>query len=136
MVVRLTRIGHQRLGIEGLAGQGPHVGEWRSNPVNLLVIDGNRYLVAPRGQTQWVRNIRVAGRGELVLGRRTEAFAAEEVPDADKPAILRAYLRRWKAEAGVFFGGVGPGSPDADLQRIAPEHPVSRIRASGGHDRQ
>jgi hypothetical protein len=68
--------------------------------------------------------MRVAGGGELKLGRRVEAFRATEVADAEKPPILRAYLRRWKAEVGVFFGGVGADAPDADLARIAPDHPV------------
>ena len=76
------------------------------------------------GVTQWVRNLRVAGSGELRVGRRIETFHATELADADKVPILRAYLKRWKAEVGVFFGGVGADSPEADLQRIAPDHPV------------
>lgn len=107
--------------------KGRKSGEWRSTPVNLLTVDDDRYLVAPRGETQWVRNIRVAGGGELVLGKRAETVTVEELADAEKARILRAYLRRWKAEVGVFFNGVGPDSSDADLQRIAPEHPVFRI---------
>jgi hypothetical protein len=77
--------------------------------------------------TQWVRNLRVAGTGELRVGRRTDAFRATELADADKPRILRAYLRRWKAEVGVFFDGVGADSAEADLLRIAPDHPVFRL---------
>jgi hypothetical protein len=95
--------------------------------VNLLTLDGRRYLVAPRGHTQWVRNLRAAGGGELLLGRRVEAFRASELPDAEKPRILRAYLKRWKMEVGTFFAGVGADSSEADLARIAPEHPVFRI---------
>jgi hypothetical protein len=95
--------------------------------VNLLSLDGERYLVAPRGETQWVRNLRVAGGGELRLGRRTEAFQAVEVGDADKVAVLRAYLARWKAEVGVFFDGVDANSSDEEIRRIAPNHPVFRL---------
>jgi hypothetical protein len=98
--------------------------------VNLLVIDGQRYLVAPRGHTQWVRNLRVARTGELRLGRRAEPFAATELTDDEKPAILRAYLKRWKAEVGVFFGGVGPDSSEDELRRIGPDHPVFKIDAA------
>ena len=97
--------------------------------MNLLTLDGQQYLVAARGHTQWVRNLRVAGTGELRVGKRTEAFSANEVADADKGPILRAYLQRWKAEFGVFFDGVSDDSPDAELQRIAPDHPVFRITA-------
>ena len=73
----------------------------------------SRYLVAPRGETQWVRNLRVAGDGELRVGQRIEAFTATEVADGEKVPILRAYLQRWKAEVGVFFDGVSAKSPDA-----------------------
>ena len=93
---------------------------------NPLALNGQRYLVAPRGETEWVRNLRAAGEGELRLGRDVERFRATEVADAAKPPILRAYLEQWKSEAGAFFGV--PANPsDADLARIAPEHPVFAI---------
>ena len=57
------------------------------------------------------------------------ASARHEIPDGDKEAILREYLRRWKWEVGQFFDGVGPQSPAAELERIAPDHPVFRIEA-------
>ena len=101
-------------------------------PVNLLTLDGERYLVAPRGHVQWTHNMRAAGGGELHLGKRVEEFTATEVADDDKPAILRAYLKRWKAEVGVFFDGVGPDSTDEELREIAPGHPVFRIRTADG----
>ena len=126
-VATLTRHGISIMGSRVLSVRGRKSGEWRTTPVNLLVIDGQRYLVAPRGHTQWVRNMRVAHGGELRLGRRAEPFTATELTDDEKPAILRAYLKRWKAEVGVFFGGVGPDSPDDELRRIAPDHPVFRL---------
>ena len=92
--------------------------------------EGNRYLVAPRGVTQWVRNLREAGEGELRVGRRIERFRATELPDAEKPSILRAYLKRWKAEVGVFFGGVNADSPEEELRRISPDHPIFRIETA------
>src|SRR5438067_247132 len=125
----LTRCGISMLGSRELAVRGRKTGAWRTTPVNLLVHEGDRYLVAPRGHTQWVANLRAAGGGELRLGRRVEQFEATEVNDDDKPEILRAYLRRWKVEVGVFFGGVGPDSPQEELRRIAPDHPVFRLRA-------
>ncbi len=110
-----------------LAVRGRSSGQWRTNPVNPLTVDGQRYLVAPRGHTQWVRNIRVARGGELRLGRRAEAFTVEEVPDADKTPILRAYLKAWGWEVGRFFEGIDKHSSDADVARIAPGFPVFRI---------
>jgi deazaflavin-dependent oxidoreductase (nitroreductase family) len=127
LVAGLTGLGVSVLGSRVLAVRGRKSGEWRTTPVNLLIIDGQRYLVSPRGHTQWVRNLRVSREGELRLGRRAEPFTAEEVSDDDKPAILRAYLARWKAEVGVFFGGVGPDAADADLRRISPDHPAFKI---------
>jgi hypothetical protein len=77
--------------------------------------------------TQWVRNLRAAQEGTLRLGRHDEAFRAIEITDADKVPILRAYLKRWKMEVGVFFDGVGSHAVDAELLRIAPNHPVFRV---------
>lgn len=126
LVAILSRAGLSVAGSRVLEVQGRKSGEWRQTPVNPLPLDGQRYLVSPRGHTQWVRNIRVSGKGRLV-GRGSEEFAVTEVADDDKPPILRAYLQKWKWEVGAFFGGVGPDSSDADLRRIAPDHPVFRI---------
>jgi deazaflavin-dependent oxidoreductase (nitroreductase family) len=119
-----TRHGMSIWGSRELRVRGRKSGEWRAVPVNLLTHEGKRYLVAPRGHTQWVRNMRVAHEGELRVGKRVEAFHATEVPDDEKPPILRSYLKRWKAEVGVFFGGVSAKSSDDELLRIAPDHPV------------
>jgi deazaflavin-dependent oxidoreductase (nitroreductase family) len=127
-VAWLTKRGISVWGSRVLYVKGRKSGEWRSNPVNLLSYDGNSYLVAPRGHTQWVRNLRVAGNGELKVGGRTERFTATELTDDQKPAILRAYLRRWKMEVGVFFEGVGADAPDEKLREIAPGYPVFLIR--------
>jgi deazaflavin-dependent oxidoreductase (nitroreductase family) len=126
-VVWLTRRGLSVWGSRVLYVRGRTSGQWRSNPVNVLTHDGRRYLVAPRGQTQWARNLRAAGGGELRVGRRVETFRATELADADKPAVLRAYLRRWKFEVGVFFDGVDATATDAKLLEIAPGHPVFLI---------
>jgi deazaflavin-dependent oxidoreductase (nitroreductase family) len=131
LIAVLTRAGVSVWGSRVLRVRGRTTGEWRETPVNVLTHDDTRYLVAPRGETQWVRNLRVAKQGELRVGRRTERFVATEVPDGEKPPILRAYLQRWKAEVGVFFGGVSATSSEADIRRIAPDHPVFRIREPG-----
>jgi deazaflavin-dependent oxidoreductase (nitroreductase family) len=127
LVSGLTRMGISLLGSRILYVRGRKTGEWRTTPVNLLVHEGERYLVAPRGHTQWVRNMRVAGGGELHIGRRVEVFTATELADADKPEILRAYLKRWKFEVGMFFDGVGPDASDERLLEIAPGYPVFRL---------
>lgn len=126
-VAGLTRLGISVAGSRILEVAGRKTGEPRRTPVNPLTLDGRRYLVAPRGHTQWVRNLRASGSGRLLVGHRADAFRAVELADTDKPAVLRAYLTRWKWEVGAFFAGVGPDSSDADLARIAPDHPVFRI---------
>jgi deazaflavin-dependent oxidoreductase (nitroreductase family) len=126
-VGRLTRMGISVYGSRVLAVKGRKSGEWRTTPVNPLRIDGVRYLVAPRGNTQWVRNLRVVGTGELRIGGKVEPFSATEIADDDKPAILRAYLKRWKFEVGVFFDGVDAKAPEAKLREIAPGYPIFRI---------
>ncbi len=123
----LTAAGISIMGSRVLRVRGRTSGEWRETPVNLLTHEGGRYLVSPRGHTQWVKNMRVAGGGELRVGRRTEVFAAEEVPDADKPPVIRAYLKRWKWEVGQFFDDIDEKSPDDVLLRAAPGFPVFRI---------
>ena len=127
IVAGLTRIGVSVYGSRVLEVRGRKSGEWRQTPVNPLRYDGAEYLVAPRGHTQWVKNMRASGEGRLRVGRRTEPFTAVELADEDKPALLRAYLKKWKFEVGVFFDGVGPNSSEDELRRIAPDHPVFRL---------
>lgn len=129
VVAGLTKLGISIWGSRMLAVRGRKSGEWRTTPVNLLTLDGERYLVAPRGHTQWVRNLRVSNTGELRLGRRAETFHATELGDVDKPVILRAYLKRWKFEVGVFFDGVDASASDEKLLEIAPGYPIFRIAA-------
>lgn len=121
------RLGRSLRGSRVLAVRGRRSGAWRSVPVNPLDLDGKRYLVAPRGETEWVRNLRAARGGELRLGRAVEPFRATEVADADKPPILCAYLDHWRSETGAFFH-VTANPSDADLARIAPNHPVFLIQ--------
>lgn len=120
----LARLGVSVKGSRVLAVRGRTSGQWRTVPVNLLELDGRRYLVAPRGHTQWVRNLRAAGEGELRLGRRVEPFTATELADAEKPEVIRAYLERWKAEVGAFFEGLDADATDEQVAAVAPGFPV------------
>ena len=126
-VAFLTRHGVSLVGSRVLAVQGRTSGTWRTTPVNLLDLDGRRYLVSARGEGQWVRNLRAAGTGELRVGKRTEVFRGRELPDEEKVPVLRAYLRRWKFEVGAFFDGVGPDSSDAEILAIAAKHPAFEV---------
>jgi deazaflavin-dependent oxidoreductase (nitroreductase family) len=126
-IAGLTRIGIGIYGARILEVRGRKSGQWRRTPVNPLTFQGERYLVAPRGNTQWVRNLRASGEGRLVLGRRAEEITVHELADGQKPPLLRAYLKRWAWEVGVFFDGVDAGSRDDQLLAVAPDHPVFRL---------
>lgn len=122
----MGRLGLSLAGTRSLTVPGRKSGEPRITPVNPLELDGATYLVAPRGTTRWVRNLRAAGDGELRLGRRTRTFTGEEVPDSEKLPILKAYLDKWAWEVGTFFE-LGKDPSDEEILGIAHLHPVFRV---------
>jgi hypothetical protein len=124
-----TRIGISIMGSRVLEHRGRTSGKLFHTPVNLLTYEGQQYLVAPRGETQWVRNVRHAdGHLVLILGRRRQLMTATEVPVDESLPILRSYLKRWKFEVGMFFDGVSPDSSDTEWEAEAPRHPVFALR--------
>ena len=129
---RLARLGLSPKGLRELQVRGRTSGELRTTAVNLLEVDGQRYLVAPRGHTQWVRNIRAAGEGRLRLGRRVEAIRVRELADDEKLPVLREYLVRWRSEVKVFFEGLDVDATDEQLAAIAPGFPAFEVLAAGG----
>jgi deazaflavin-dependent oxidoreductase (nitroreductase family) len=128
-VATLAKLGISLKNTRVLYVRGRKSGQLRSTPVDFFRFsqDGQRYLVAPRGTTQWVRNLRAAGEGSVRLGWKVTRFTAVELDDAEKPAILREYLKRWKSESDRFFDGVGPNSAESEIERIAPKHPIFRL---------
>jgi deazaflavin-dependent oxidoreductase (nitroreductase family) len=131
-VVRwLTEHGVSLLGSRVLTVRGRQSGAPRSVPVNLLHLDDDRFLVAPRGHTQWVRNVRAAGEAELRVGRRVERVRLVEVPVADRGPVLRVYLKRWGWEVGRFVEGLTKNASDAELAAAAPGMPVFRVERLG-----
>lgn len=127
LVARLVRSGVSMQGARELQVRGRTSGEWRTTPVNLLELDGRTFLVAPRGHTQWVRNLRVAGDGRLRSGRRVETFTATELGDDEKVPIVREYLRRWGWEVGAFFDDLAADSGDTEIRAAASGFPVFEI---------
>jgi deazaflavin-dependent oxidoreductase (nitroreductase family) len=81
--------------VSQLTVRGRRSGEPRSVPVAVLDHEGVRYLIAPRGRTHWVRNLRAAGEGELKQRGRKWRFGAEEVPVAERPPLIAAYRREF-----------------------------------------
>lgn len=127
LVALLTTLGISAWGSRLLRVRGRKSGRWYETPVNLLTHEGRRYLVAPRGETQWVRNVRASSSGELRVGRRRETIRVRELSDSEKLPIVRAYLRKWAWEVGQFFHGVGPDASDPALAEEARRHPVFAI---------
>ncbi|MCB5909455.1 nitroreductase family deazaflavin-dependent oxidoreductase [Streptomyces pinistramenti] len=126
----LARRGISLAGSADLAVRGRKSGTWRRIPVNPMTFGDGRYLVSARGNSDWVRNMRAAGGGRLQVGRRTRPFTAVELPPAETPVLLRAYLRRWGWEVKSYFGEITAESSDEELLAAAPRHPVFRITES------
>ncbi|MFD3719209.1 deazaflavin-dependent nitroreductase [Streptomyces sp. NPDC058674] len=129
---RLARWGVSVAGTAELSVRGRTSGRMQWIPVNPHTFEGVPYLVSARGHSQWVRNMRVAGGGELRVGRRVRSFTVTEITDpVRKAAVLRAYLEKWGWEVNRFFQGVTATSSDAELQAAADDHPVFRISVRG-----
>lgn len=125
----IRRFGASPGGARLLEVRGRKSGQVRTVPVNPLELDGRRYLVAPRGETQWVRNFRAAGEAALRVGDRREPIVlARELADAEKAPVLRAYLDRWHWQVASQVGVPKDATPE-QLVAIAPNHPVFEIRA-------
>jgi deazaflavin-dependent oxidoreductase (nitroreductase family) len=119
----LHRLGISVAGSQTLAVRGRKSGEMRTNPVNPFQLDGKTYLLAPRGNTQWVRNLRAAGEGELRSGRKARRFHATEVPDSQKLPLMRLYMEKWSWEVKGFLG-IDADASDEEIERILPDHPA------------
>ncbi|MFJ8199477.1 nitroreductase family deazaflavin-dependent oxidoreductase [Streptomyces sp. NPDC096152] len=123
----LARHGLSLAGSAELSVRGRKSGEMQRIPVNPHTYEGAQYLVSARGHSQWVRNMRAAGGGELRVGRKVRAFTAMELPDAEKLPVLRTYLDRWGWQVNDYFRGVTAASSDEEILAAAPDHPVFRI---------
>lgn len=123
----LARHGVSLAGSAEMSVRGRKSGRMQRIPVNPHTHDGGQYLVSARGHSQWVRNMRAAGGGELRVGRKVRAFTAVELPDEEKLPILRSYLEKWGWEVKQYFQGVTARSSDEEIVAAAHDHPVFRI---------
>ena len=115
--------------------RGRKSGRVYSTPVNLLERDGKRYLVAPRGYTQWVRNVIASGEANLVKGSIRETVRLEIIADNDRPEILKAYLDRYKLTVQRYFP-IPAGSPLESFQPLVSQYPVFEVIAKGARYRR
>jgi deazaflavin-dependent oxidoreductase (nitroreductase family) len=105
--------------------RGRTSGQPRSVVVNIVAVDGRQYLVAPRGNTEWARNARVAGEAMIRRGG-DRRIRLEELPVEQRAPIIQAYLKENAMVTQREFG-ISPKAPIEEFQRIAPDHPVFRI---------
>jgi hypothetical protein len=126
ILAALVRIGLVGGHFHVLEVRGRRSGRVLSLPVDPLDLDGRRYLVCPRGDSSWVINARAAGEVTLVQGRRRRRYAVHELPAAERPPVLKAYLDRFAAEVQRFFP-VPRGSPVSAFAELAPRYPVFEL---------
>lgn len=127
----LAELGISIAGTRAVHVRGRKSGKSRGLVVNVLTVDGVDYLVSPRGNTQWARNVRAAGVVEVGSRWRRHRAQASEVDDAAKPELLRRYLQRWYWQVKDYVGGLTPDSSDEQLRAGAPAIPVFRLAGTG-----
>jgi deazaflavin-dependent oxidoreductase (nitroreductase family) len=120
----LAEIGISIAGTRALRVRGRKSGKQRGVVVNLLTVDGVDYLVSPRGDTQWARNVRAAGVVDIGPRWRNKRARVSEVDDSAKPEVLRRYLARWYWQVKGYVAGLTPDSGDEQLRAAAPSIPV------------
>ncbi len=109
--------------------KGRRSGETRSTAVTWVEHEGQRYLVAPRGTTEWVRNVRAAGGQAAIRRRKSEDVRLEELPPEQKAPIIKAYLKKTAMVTKREFG-IEPEAPIEEFEKIAERHPVFRITSA------
>jgi hypothetical protein len=108
--------------------RGRQSGKLYATPVNLLEMKGKRFLVAPRGRTQWARNAEAAGEVTLKKGSTRLKFRLQAVVETEKPEILKFYLDNFKSEVQRYFP-VAAGSPVGSFVEVAENYPVFELAA-------
>jgi deazaflavin-dependent oxidoreductase (nitroreductase family) len=121
-----VRVGVVRGHFYVLEVRGRNTGRSMSTPVDVLDLDGRRYLVSPRGETNWARNARAAGEVVLVRAMHRRRYTARELSPELRPPVLKAYLDRFAAEVQRFFP-VPKGSPFALFEDLAPRYPAFEL---------
>ena len=124
---KLAELGISIAGSTAVRVRGRTSGRVRGVVVNLLDLDGRRYLVSPRGNTQWARNARAAGEIELGPTWRSRRCRIVELADEAKPEILRPYIGRWYWQIKGHVGGLTPESSPEQMSAVAPSIPVFEL---------
>lgn len=127
LIRRFADVGVSIQGSTAVRVRGRSSGQLRGVVVNLLEIDGRRYLISPRGNTQWARNARAAGEVEMGPKRRSQVHRIVELSDDAKPDLLKPYLDRWYWQVKGHIGGLTPDSGRDEMRAVAPSIPVFEV---------
>lgn len=122
----LVSIGLAPSHMQLLEVRGRKTGKIYKTPVDLLELNGKRYLVAPRGRTQWVRNAEASGEVVLKRGSRRQTFRLSALNEVEKLPILKAYLDYFKTEVQRYFS-VPAGSPPEAFASVATNYPAFEL---------
>ena len=106
--------------------KGRRSGQPRSTVVNAVEYEGAGYLVSPRGESEWVRNVRATGGEAIIRHRGRRGVRLEEVPSEQRAPILKKYLAENAMSTGKHFG-IDPKAEAAEFAAIAGRHPVFRV---------
>ena len=109
--------------------RGRKSGKLFSTPVNVMDVNGKRYLVAPRGRTQWVRNAEAAGSVDLKRGSAKQTWHLRAIPENERPELLKMYLERYAGAVQRYFS-VKAGSPVEAFRALAAQYPVYELVGS------
>ena len=110
--------------------KGRRTGRVYTTPVSVVEIGGTMFLVAPRGRTQWARNVELAPDVRLARGSSRRAYRVRAVPDAEKAPVLSVYLERFSSVVQRHFP-LPAGSPPAAFAPITARYPVFELLPSG-----
>lgn len=127
-IATLVKLGRSPQGAQLLTVKGRKTGKLMTTPVNPMIFYGAEYLVAPRGDTHWTRNLRAAGNAELRTGKKRRTVTVEhELTDEEKPPVLLKYLERWSGVTKGHFGIVWPNPDDDEVRRVCARTPMFRV---------
>jgi deazaflavin-dependent oxidoreductase (nitroreductase family) len=120
--------GEPRGGTVALEVRGRRSGLPRRNVITWVEHDGERYFVSMLSdRAEWVRNVRAAGGEAVIVHGSRQPVRLEEVPAAERAAIIRSYMKRTRISTQEHLGGMAVDAPLEEFERIAAEHPVFRI---------
>jgi deazaflavin-dependent oxidoreductase (nitroreductase family) len=124
----MLRVGMSIGGMTLLTVRGRKSGQLRTTPVTIVKHNGQRWITAPFGAVNWVRNLRAAGVATLSVGRHTETISATELPTREAALVLKEHLGSFPSFIRQYYN-VTPTSSPEEFEAEAPLHPVFLVKS-------